>query len=309
MFGIHNQQMTVIETNGPKNHIVTNKCMVCCNCGGMGHLYRQCNHPITSYGCIAFRLIFDSTTNCVYPEYLMVQRKDSLAYVEFIRGKYCLQNVAYVTNLISNMTAEEHKKLTGNTFEELWKELWSHNSKVFAKEYSNALGKFNSLKDGYRLRDLEGTIKQIELKSLISLLPSCLKETEWGFPKGRRNFHEDDKRCALREFREETCINLAQIRLLREFKPLEEVFSGTNQMRYKHVYYIAKYVANDNVGSSKHSLPLYDPTNKHQAREIRDVQWFSYQDAQSKINDANIERKELLKRVNSLILKNNVNFS
>jgi 8-oxo-dGTP pyrophosphatase MutT (NUDIX family) len=114
----------------------------------------------------------------------------------------------------------------------------------------------------------------------------------------------------LREFREETGINLAQIRLLREFKPLEEIFSGSNHMRYKHVYYIAKYVANDSIGNTPTaSSSLYDPSNKHQVREIKDVQWFCYQDAQAKINDANIERKELLKRVNSLIVKNNVNFA
>jgi 8-oxo-dGTP pyrophosphatase MutT (NUDIX family) len=288
--------------------------MVCCNCGGVGHLYRQCNHPITSYGCIAFRLIFDPAMNCVYPEYLMVQRKDSLAYVEFIRGKYSLQNVGYISNLLSNMTGEEHSKLLNNSFEDLWKELWSHNNKVFAKEYSNARDKFNVLSEGYKLRDLQGQIKRVRLSTLVEELPSCLQETEWGFPKGRRNFHEDDKRCALREFREETGINLAQIRLLREFKPLEEIFSGSNHMRYKHVYYIAKYVANDTNGNATGNRPtssssLYDPANKHQVREIKDVQWFCYQSAQAKINDANIERKELLKRVNSLIVKNNVNFA
>jgi len=301
-----------LETNRSKTqHLVaTNKCMVCCNCGGVGHLYRQCNHPITSYGCIAFRLIFDPTLNCVYPEYLMVQRKDSLAYVEFIRGKYSLQNVGYVLNLLSNMTGEEHKKLLYHCFEDLWKELWSHNNKVFAKEYVNARDKFNTLSEGYMLRDLQGQIKRVKLSTLVLELPCCLRETEWGFPKGRRNFHEDDKRCALREFREETGINLAQIRLLREFKPLEEIFSGSNHMRYKHVYYIAKYVANDSIGNTPTaSSSLYDPSNKHQVREIKDVQWFCYQDAQAKINDANIERKELLKRVNSLIVKNNVNFA
>ncbi len=299
------------ETNRSKTHLVAtnNKCMVCCNCGGIGHLYRQCNHPITSYGCIAFRLIFDPTLNCVYPEYLMVQRKDSLAYVEFIRGKFSLQNVGYVSNLLSNMTDEEHKKLLDNAFEDLWKELWSHNNKVFAKEYVNARDKFNTLSEGYMLRDLQGQIKRVQLRTLVMELPNCLQETEWGFPKGRRNFHEDDKRCALREFREETGINLAQIRLLREFKPLEEIFSGSNHMRYKHVYYIAKYVANDVRPATATSASLYDPSNKHQVREIKDVQWFCYQDAQAKINDANIERKELLKRVNSLIVKNNVNFA
>jgi len=239
----------------------------------------------------------------------MVQRKDSLAYVEFIRGKYSLQNLAYVANLLSNMTVTEHAKLLNKTFEDLWKELWSHNNKVFAKEFASAREKFNALNAGYKLRNLQGQIKRVQLESLIASLPSCLQETEWGFPKGRRNFHEDDKRCALREFREETGINLAQIRLLREFKPLEEIFSGTNHMRYKHVYYIAKYVANDACSSKPAFVSLYDPSNKHQVREIKDVQWFSYQDAQSKINDANIERKELLKRVNSLIVKNNVNFA
>jgi 8-oxo-dGTP pyrophosphatase MutT (NUDIX family) len=248
----------------------------------------------------------------------MVQRKDSLAYVEFIRGKYNLQNVGYISNLLSNMTGEEHEKLLNYSFEDLWRELWSHNNKVFAKEYVNAREKFNTLKEGYKLRDLRGQIKSVRLSTLITDLPSRLQETEWGFPKGRRNFHEDDKRCALREFREETGINLAQIRLLREFKPLEEIFSGSNHMRYKHVYYIAKYVANDATivnptcsNNSRHaaSSSLYDPSNKHQVREIKDVQWFCYQDAQAKINDANIERKELLKRVNSLIVKNNVNFA
>lgn len=281
------------------------KPVVCCNCGGVGHLYRQCNHPITSFGCIAFRLQYDATTNTMFPEYLMVQRKDSLAYVEFLRGKYNLQNVTYLSTLLSNMTPDERYKIIHRPFEELWKELWSHSCRVFAKEYAVARDKFNMLRSGYLLRTKNGPITRIDGGLIISQLQSTLHETEWGFPKGRRNFYEDDKRCALREFREETGINLAQIRVLRDMKPLEEVFSGTNHMRYKHVYYIAKLVPNG-VAASKSAL--FDPNNKHQVREIKDVKWFCYHDAQAKINDAYIERKELLKRVNSLVMKSNLNY-
>jgi NADH pyrophosphatase NudC (nudix superfamily) len=48
---------------------------------------------------------------------------------------------------------------------------------------------------------------------------------------------------------------------------------------------------------------LFDPNNKHQAREIKDVRWFSYKDAQAKIRPSNIERKEVLTRLNRLLLK------
>ncbi len=272
--------------------------MICSNCGGLGHLYRHCNHPITSFGCIVFRLRYDTTTNCMFPEYLMVQRKDSLAYVEFIRGKYDLKNLTYLTTLFSNMTDLEHCKILTNTFDDLWRDLWSPNGRQFMKEYNAAKHNFEILRRGYLIRGADGRVLRVDAAHFVNTVPDKLDETEWGFPKGRRNFFEDDKRCALREFREETGINLAQIRILRDLKPVEEIFSGTNRLRYKHVYYVAKYVSNDQDQEA-----LFDPTNRHQAREIRDVRWFPYKEAQQKIKACNVERKELLKRINSVIVK------
>jgi 8-oxo-dGTP pyrophosphatase MutT (NUDIX family) len=149
-------------------------------------------------------------------------------------------------------------------------------------------------------------------------------ETEWGFPKGRRNINEDDIACAIREFREETGIHPRNIRLCADIKPCEEVFSGTNKIRYKHVYYIAKYmpsqpyihIINSHYQPSDPSIdspqenqpdePLFDPQNKQQCKEIKDVQWFSYTEAQARIRQQNVERKELLKRINSVILKSSL---
>ena len=69
------------------------------------------------------------------------------------------------------------------------------------------------------------------------------KDPEWGFPKGRRNLKERDLQCAVREFEEETDIGRDNIYVLRCIDPLEEDFIGSNKKHYKHIYYIAKLVA------------------------------------------------------------------
>ena len=53
----------------------------CNNCGLKGHLYKDCKKPVISCGNIIFR------TDKNEPQILMIQRKDSLCYIEFLRGK------------------------------------------------------------------------------------------------------------------------------------------------------------------------------------------------------------------------------
>ncbi len=275
--------------------------VICCNCGGVGHLYRHCNHPVTSFGCIVYRLKYDTDNNSIYPEYLMVQRKDSLSFVEFMRGKYDLQNICYLLQLFSNMTEDERHRLETMDFDMLWSALWSSTgSKNFIKEYNISKERFNKLRNGYYIKTATSDLVFIDISYLIENTEPLIDETEWGFPKGRRNFSEDDRRCALREFKEETGISNNNIRFIREVKPLEEVFSGSNKVRYKHVYYIAKY---HSYNCKDDNEEFYDPNNKHQAREIKSVRWFNYKEAQNKIREYNVERKELLKRVNSIVMK------
>ena len=277
--------------------------ITCCNCGGLGHVYARCNHPVTSYGVICYRMVYDHKQNIIYPEYLMVQRKDSLSYVEFIRGKYEIQNISYVMKMFSNMIEEERKNIVTKDFDTLWSGLWTMtNGKNFMKEYNNSKEKFEKLRKGYLVRSAqnESEILFINMDYLIANTRNTLVETEWGFPKGRRNFSdEDDRRCALREFREETGMSYQNVKFIREIKPFEEIFSGSNKVRYKHVYYIAKYSPIETNDRDK----LFNPNNKHQVREIKDVRWFSYKNAQEKISPANVERREVLARLNRLLLK------
>ena len=56
--------------------------MECVNCGKMGHSFRECTEPVLSFGVIAVKFIDNE------PYYLLIRRRDSLSYVEFLRGKY-----------------------------------------------------------------------------------------------------------------------------------------------------------------------------------------------------------------------------
>ena len=62
------------------------KKLQCLNCGHYGHAIKTCNYPITSYGILCY---FVQNNNI---KYLMIQRKDSLCYIEFLRGKYSSVN-------------------------------------------------------------------------------------------------------------------------------------------------------------------------------------------------------------------------
>lgn len=276
--------------------LVNKPVVYCLNCCMSNHVYRNCNSPKVSLGLICYQLHYDENTNSVQPLFLMVQRKDSLSYVEFIRGKYDIQNRQYLIKLFSHMTEDERTRIRNNSFEFLWKSMWcktdDETNKNFTKEYNDAHEKFAMLQKGYYLK----TDDKMTLININTLLDSTLaefSETEWGFPKGRRNINEDDLSCAVREFKEETGIHPKCIRLCQDIKPLEEVFSGTNKVRYKHIYYVAKYFPLESNG----------PSHPTSAREIRSTGWFTYNDVIEKIRPYNVERKELVKRCNNIIMK------
>ena len=86
----------------------------CNNCGKIGHMYNQCKMPITSIGVIVYRI---NNNNL---EYLMIRRKETLGFIDFIRGKYSLQNKDYILNMFKQMTINEKELLLITDFDTLW---------------------------------------------------------------------------------------------------------------------------------------------------------------------------------------------
>jgi len=81
--------------------------------------------PITSFGVIIFRI---HPTNG-QREYLMIRRKDTLGYVDFVRGKYQVRendvNRQYILNMFKQMTRKEKERIRTLPFDVLWTELWN----------------------------------------------------------------------------------------------------------------------------------------------------------------------------------------
>lgn len=286
-----------------------NKHVFCANCGEYGHVYRICNAPISSFGIICYRM-HPSEKKI---EYLLVQRNDSLSYVEFIRGKYNIQNRNYIKRLVSNMTVDERARLTQHSFVDLWQMFWQpdidggnsgnssrrNRSHQNSKEFMYSQTRFNMLKDGYYLRNSEADTEYFNLEIALNQTSSEFTDTEIGFPKGRRNINETDMNCAFREFTEETNVDIHDIGIV-DYKRFEEVFLGSNNTWYRHVYYIAE-LAESSEHMQTPSNVLVPARNPTQMREIKATMWKSFEDALSCIREVQKERRELFVKAHDFI--------
>lgn len=268
--------------NSRQNKIITHKNNnFCNNCGKLGHLYGQCSKPITSTGIILFNKIKNKK------KYLLICRKDSLGYVEFLRGKYPLYNQNYIQNIINEMTISEKEKILNFDFSKLWKELWGDfYGSQYKSEERNAKEKFKQLKEGILLFD----DSFFSLSTLIENSTTDWQEPEWGFPKGRRNYQESDIQCALREFSEETGISKLNLKIIKNIMPFDEIFTGSNFKSYRHRYFLA-YTKSTHIKS------------KIQQSEVSKINWLTLDECLQKIRPYNLERKQLIQNTEKVLNK------
>lgn len=285
----HHGGSTYIPSHGSN---IPYRPITCRNCGIVGHLYKDCVHPIMSFGIICYRWL----PHMKEPEYIMIQRKDSLSFMEFIRGKYDLANFQYIGNLLSSMTMQEREYLLTWSFEQLWNYVWYQPSiPRHTNEFGDAKAKFDTLRSGYCLK-IHGVDTLVHLAVLLQVFASPFCEPEWGFPKGRRRLLENDEDCAIREFCEETGFQPGDITRHSEIPALEEIFYGTNHILYRHVYYLAR------LDTNQERIITIDPDNLNQAREVRAVRWFKASQVMGNIRPHNQERRQLFATSHQVIL-------
>ena len=254
----------------------------CNNCGNKGHYYRNCRHPILSYGIILYKENKENQTDIV-----MVERKDTLAYIEFLRGKYkSIYNIDYIQLLFDRLSIHEKEKLKSHTFQDLWKMLWIHTDTINKKiqnEYNISARLFNDLTKGYYDKDNN----LINIQYFIDKSSTNYTYNEWEIPKGRRNNHENNRECAIREFHEETNIDASHYKLYNNIIPLIEEYTGINNVKYKHVYYIGKLI-------KSHEL-FIDENNRHQYTEVKDIKWVNEESALEIIRGYNHHKQQIVK--------------
>jgi len=248
--------------------------MYCNNCGAKGHLFRSCNDPVLSCGII----LIESDSLPVNPDrtrVLMIRRKDSMSFAEFMRGKYDPTNTEYVSRLIGNMTLAEQKLIAEDTFENTWKTLWGEDH--LSGDYGPSQTKFN----------------QLNRREFVQNNPSIYEEPEWGFPKGRRIRGESDVDCAIREFGEETNISRDSYVVLKNIK-LEETFEGLNGIAYRHVYFVALLKSPELINLNQRFTPM-------QRREISAIAWKSFVECDQHVRPHHVQRKAMIGELRSVI--------
>ncbi len=255
---------------------------LCNNCGKHGHSFHQCKLPITSYGIIVFKKTNEGI------KYLMIRRRNSFGYIDFIRGKYSLTNIEQIEVSVDEMSVIEKKMILENTFEYLWKDMWGEPvNNQFKTEEITSGKKFEILKNGIQIGD-----KLITLENIITNSSTSWEETEWEFPKGRRNHLEKDLTCALREFEEETGIPQKNIQVIENVLPFEEIFIGSNHKSYKHKYFLA-YLEDE--CEEDNNLTHYQKT------EVSKLEWKTLDECLKSIRPYNLEKKQLIININKVL--------
>jgi 8-oxo-dGTP pyrophosphatase MutT (NUDIX family) len=268
----HNNALVIAN-----HHSLSDKNTFCNNCGKNGHLYHQCKMPIMSIGVIAFRIVPD--TRAI--QYLMIRRKDTLGYMDFIRGQFPIYHKNYIINMIKQMTVSEKQKL----YKRIEQVHTENCNNVQMKE------KIHMLIKGVYLPNIN------ESYDLFSLLQECDQyevwtEPEWGFPKGRRNSQEKDYDCALREFSEETGYPSHLLNNIRNIVPFEEVFIGSNYKSYRHKYYLMYMDYNESLNVNENSF---------QKSEVSGMEWKTYETCMSDMRPYNLEKKKMLENIHNCL--------
>jgi len=300
--------------NNNEKIITIKKNLYCTNCNKKGHIYKSCLEPVISNGIIGiyienlkkeniddlenflsinlnnsfkYKKLNNKSKNSLNNiKFLMIQRKNSLGYLEFMRGRYDVNNNQNINYIFEQMTQNEITDILNKEFDLLWNDLWDENNiknKNHYKEYITSKQKFYELK-----------LNKIDF---ISNLKPKFLFNEWGFPKGRRELYESDIICAIREFEEETNIKENMYNLLESCNKIKENLVGTNGINYLHNYYLAIL--------NTEKINNIDTKN----REIGNIQFMSFEECIDTIRPYHINKIKIIKLLNELIneyLENNL---
>lgn len=215
---------------------------------------KQNTQPIVSYGLILYSL--QSVGNRIDTYFLVQSRTYSYEFLDIIRGRYKQDNIDRVLIYLSD---REREYLRTYSFYDLWKNTYNKSNKgryyVKAKrKYDNNLHIFINILNQNRAK----------LKT---------ESDSYDFPKGRKLPNETSVDCAIREFREETGLNIPlDIRKDSDNQPIcfSEKYIGTDGILYKSIYFLAR---SDCIKIPPKKKTIAVDNMKFVSDEVKDVYW------------------------------------
>ena len=206
---------------------------------------------VVSYGIACVRKNPD--TGCY--EILMIKKRNTYAFVEFVRGLYDPYKNYDLEYMFASMSITEKSMIQTRDFTTLWN--YCNGTPTKSSERSvfiRSLSKYNTLtnREGDVLRNLISNTKNATLL--------------WEIPKGRSNKKETPLTSAVREFEEETGLTKDAYKILFDEGTIEYTFIDCG-IKYKYIYYLAILKSN--------TTPTYDYNNQHMLWELSELKFMT----------------------------------
>ena len=204
---------------------------------------------------------------------LLINRKVSLNFIEFLRGKYSISNKSYIKQMVSMMTKTEIKMLKLMEFSKLWIYVWGDIK--YKNVYTKSLKRYNLIKD-----------------YIMTLPEPIYDEPEWEFPKGRAEYRETSYECANREFCEETGLTSDNYEII-DIKPILNEYVATNKIKYINKYYFSELVVKPNMF-------IINPLIKEQYNEIGNIRLCSLRECRELFRDYQKGKLDILNNIKNV---------
>jgi 8-oxo-dGTP pyrophosphatase MutT (NUDIX family) len=227
---------------------------------------------------------------CTYidgvPKFLLVKKRVTRYYCDFVLGRYPKNDEKYLTDLFNNMTVNEKCIILSEDFSKIWFHIWLKNMKD-CKFYNN---KMNNLYTYCRTK-YERFITYYNSRNILYknyIRNSKSKPLTWDIPKGKLEPNETYLEGAIREFEEESNIRINKYQIITDKKPLHysHIFNNIN---YINKYFVAKLNPNSIIREG------VSFSNNYQRYEIADTRFFSLHELNYlELNNKGI--KKLLKK-------------
>lgn len=203
-------------------------------------------------------------------EFLLIHKRVSFCFIEFVNGRYRRGDKARLHFLFSGMTNDEKIDVWSLDFTRMWFRIWlidADNKRTDRDHYEKYRSRRAYFKDCHLEGDKTGTALRAALKAT-----NC-SNTIWELPKGRPNSAAElPLNCALREFKEETGFGPDNYTLLPAEPTLCTIIHADN-VKYISNYYVA--MARPGTGILAPIHLDYSNDSLHQLAEVIDIKWVS----------------------------------